>query len=154
VANIVKIVFFYNKVVSVAPPTGPVGLPRDSARDVMDASFPPEGVKDELVSFFFFFAVCYDSHVLWKQTQSQGAAVILATAAGVFWVPRPYLSFQMQTHRYIHNMFLTSVRAVTKEGWTSNCNFFFFIKICVCVYIYIQDCLRKLEYCDKVLYFL
>jgi len=23
-----------------------------------------------------------------------------------------------------------------------------------CGYIYIQDCLRKLEYCDKVLYFL
>jgi len=26
--------------------------------------------------------------------------------------------------------------------------------VCVCVCVCIQDCLRKLEYCDKVLYFL
>jgi len=32
----------------------------------------------------------------------------------------------------------------------------YILKCIYCIYIkmYIQDCLRKLEYCDKVLYFL
>jgi len=31
---------------------------------------------------------------------------------------------------------------------------YIFIILFIYIYIYIQDCLRKLEYCDKVLYFL
>jgi len=31
---------------------------------------------------------------------------------------------------------------------------YIYIYLCVYIYVYIQDCLRKLEYCDEVLYFL
>jgi len=77
--------------------------------------------------------------------------------------PLPAVQFQVERANFEHSVpmygpeLVATISGISQpsDNLLHHCYAHLYLKVSAALfYIYIQDCLRKLEYCDKVLYFL